>query len=335
MGFFCQLERLNSRTFAGFQPTKDLVYNISRLKLAPPRGYGSKWHRGIGPMAFAGRSLNDIGKQTEKRDLRNTYRDHLTLTMADTKKLESTTPLVPADFEAFLLLLHPFNDFHLAAFGPSCDICIKTTRVVTNLTTLRHRIARSPEFMPMRAPSIIWMLTVATQEFYAEAATATQFATAGAQGDAPPRTSFNLDVSNVSKLCVTEACDLPAFLRNAPARPPPHAANPFRPSPATAPSGPARGPPARTPTSSTNVTSPRPATRARVTPGSKHVNPNLPPQFTTFLSNVAPAERETLGLKKILEGCPNCTYSTLMSHLGTTNATCLRYHILGTCALSN
>jgi hypothetical protein len=72
-----------------------------------------------------------------------------------------------------------------------------------------------------------------------------------------------------------------------------------------------------------------------VTPGTEHVNPNPPPQFTTFLSNVAPAQRETLGLKKILEGCPNCTCSTLMSHLETTNATCLRYHILGTCALSN
>jgi hypothetical protein len=151
--------------------------------------------------------------------------------MADAKKLESATPLVPADFEAFLLLLHRYNDFHLAALRPSCDLCIKTSRVVTNLTAHRHRIARSPEFMPLRAPSIIWMLTVATQEFYAEAATATQFATANAQGDAPPRTSFNLDVSDVSKLCVTEACDLPAFLRNAPARPPPHTENPFRPTP--------------------------------------------------------------------------------------------------------
>jgi hypothetical protein len=84
-----------------------------------------------------------------------------------------------------------------------------------------------------------------------------------------------------------------------------------------------------------NATSPRPITRARVTPGTEHVNPHLPPQFTSFLSNVAPAQRETLGLKKILEGCPNCTYSTLMSHLGTANATCLRYHILGTCTLFN
>jgi hypothetical protein len=54
-----------------------------------------------------------------------------------------------------------------------------------------------------------------------------------------------------------------------------------------------------------------------------------------MLANVAPAQRDTLGLKKILDGCPNCTYATLMAHLGTTNATCLRYHILGTCTLSN
>jgi hypothetical protein len=78
-GFFCQLERLNSQTFAGFQPTDDLVDSISRLKLAPPQGYSTKWHRGIGPMAFADRSLNNIDKKTENRDLRNTYGDHLTL----------------------------------------------------------------------------------------------------------------------------------------------------------------------------------------------------------------------------------------------------------------
>jgi hypothetical protein len=44
-------------------------------------------------MAFANRSLNNIDKQTENRDLRNMYGDHLTLTMADAKKLESATPL--------------------------------------------------------------------------------------------------------------------------------------------------------------------------------------------------------------------------------------------------
>jgi hypothetical protein len=52
-----------------------------------------------------------IDKQTENRDLRNTCRDHLTLTMADAKKLESATPLAPTGFEAFLLLLHRFNGF--------------------------------------------------------------------------------------------------------------------------------------------------------------------------------------------------------------------------------
>jgi hypothetical protein len=98
-GFFCQLERLHSRTFAGFQPTDDLVDDISKLKLAPPQGYGSKWHHGIGPMAFANRSLNDIDKQAKNRNLRSTYGDHLTLTMADAKKLESATPLAPAHFD--------------------------------------------------------------------------------------------------------------------------------------------------------------------------------------------------------------------------------------------
>jgi hypothetical protein len=106
-------------------------------------------------MGFAMRSLSNLDQQAENRDLRSTYVDHLNLTMANAKKLESATPLVPANFEGFLLLLNRFADFYLAAFGPNCDVHLKTKRVIRNLTVLRQRIARSPASMPNRALSII------------------------------------------------------------------------------------------------------------------------------------------------------------------------------------
>ena len=36
-GFFVALERNNSRTFAGFPPTDDLIDDLSHIKLAPPK----------------------------------------------------------------------------------------------------------------------------------------------------------------------------------------------------------------------------------------------------------------------------------------------------------
>jgi hypothetical protein len=136
-GFFANLERENPSIFAGFQPSDDLIDDLSKSKLAPPAGYGTKWHRGIGPMAFAARSLTDIDRQQKNRDLRTTYHEHLSLTMSDAKQLESATPLVPQDFEAFLLLLNRFSCFHRAAFGDSCDVYLKSTKVITSLTRLR------------------------------------------------------------------------------------------------------------------------------------------------------------------------------------------------------
>ena len=138
-------------------------------------------------MAFAVHSLADLDQQTENHSLRATYSDHLRITLADVKKLELLTPLVPTDFEAFLLLLNRFADFHLAAFGPACDLYRKTSIVVRNLTILvRQWITRSPAFMTNRAPSIIWAFTLATQEFFADAATANQFDRAKEMESAPP-----------------------------------------------------------------------------------------------------------------------------------------------------
>jgi hypothetical protein len=93
-GFFRQLERKNPRTFAGFQPSEDLIDDLSKFRLSPPQGYGTKWHRGVGPMAFGERSLTDIDNQTANRDLRLTYNDNLSMTMADARKLESARRFV-------------------------------------------------------------------------------------------------------------------------------------------------------------------------------------------------------------------------------------------------
>jgi hypothetical protein len=324
-GFFCQLERQKPQTFAGFQPSDDLVEDIAKFKFAPPKGYGDKWHRGIGPMAFAERTLGDLDQQTRNRDLRDEYGDQLSLTMADAKKLLSATPLVPMDFEAFLLLLNRFSEFHLAAFGPDCDIHLKTRVVIQKLTVLRQRIQRSPEFMPSRAPSIIWALTLATQAFYAEAATSSQFDQAKERESPPPFISFDIDVSDLSKLQITEACDLPPFLRRhaapvPPAGPPPYQRPAPAPGSATQPGPQPRTPRERTPSNNNGVT---------------HVNPHFHSALRAQLNTIPAGDaREKLGLRLVLSKCPNCDYRIIISKLGATNQSCLRYHVLGSCGLN-
>ena len=323
-GFFCHLERDHPQTFAGFQPSDDLVEDISKSKFAPPKGHGTKWHRGVGPMAFADRTLGDIDHQTEIRDLRAEYGQQLSLSITDVKRLESATPLVPLDFEAFLLMLNRYSEFHRAAFGPDCDVYRKTKLVIGNLTRLRQRITRSPGFMPNRAPSIIWALTIATQAFYAEASTASQFDQAKEMETTPPFISFEIDVPDLSKLQVTEACDLPAFLRRSVVpRLPPAGPSPY-PKPSPTPGIP------KTPGAPPKKTGDR-NTTAR---GATTVNPHFHQAFRTQL-NLIPAgdTRDKLSLRLILQKCPDCDYSKIMAKLGTTNGTCLRYHVLGACGI--
>jgi hypothetical protein len=59
-GFFRNLERSQAHIFAGFQPSEDLIDDLSNFRLCPPQGYVTKWYRGLGPMAFADRSLTDV-----------------------------------------------------------------------------------------------------------------------------------------------------------------------------------------------------------------------------------------------------------------------------------
>jgi hypothetical protein len=325
-GFFRQLERENPRTFAGFQPSEDLIDDLAKLRLAPPQGHGTKWHRGVGPMAFADRSLTDLDNQATNRDLRLTYNEHLSLSMADARKLESAPPLVPLDFESFLLLLSRFTDFLLGALGPDCDLYRKCNRVVLNLTQLRHRISRSPAFMTHRAPTILWAITLATQDFYAETATATQFATAEANEDDPPRIQATLDVADLSKLQVTTACDLPPFLLPVSLHAPPSTTSPYRPTTSTAP-------PRNPSTTLTNRAPPVPTPARTGTQPTAIVNPAQAAEFKSFFSIVPPEQRANLGLRKILDGCPDVTYSVLTSKLGGTGTTCLRYHLFGQCGL--
>jgi hypothetical protein len=196
---------------------------------------------------------------------------------------------------------------------------------------LRQSIARSPEFMLQRAPSILWAITVATQEFYSEAATASQFTDAETNDEDPPKVLANLDVPDLSKLQITAACDLPAFLRHAPAPPllpPPTGTSPFRPAPASNPRAPAHGGASSTGRPPANAQPPH-----RAPSNTAVVNPDHAPEFQSFFAIVPPDKRATLGLRKILDGCPDVTYGVLTAKLGGTNSSCLRYHIFGQCGL--
>jgi hypothetical protein len=158
-GFVHQLQIDEPAIFAGWIATEDFITDASKLRLAPPQGFGLQWHRGFSPMAFAAvRSIGDTDTQSANRELLSAYSDNLLLTMSDIKKLESAPPGIPHDFEAFLLLLNRFTTFTQAVLGPDCDLYKKSRLVVNRLTSLRSCISRSPEFMSKRAPTILWAL---------------------------------------------------------------------------------------------------------------------------------------------------------------------------------
>jgi hypothetical protein len=319
--FFHQLERSNARTFAGFKPTEDLCDDLAKLKLAPPQGYGTKWHRGLGPMAFAPRSLGDTDLQTTNMDLRSTYGSNLVLSVAEARKLESGPPLVPTDFEAFLLVLTRFAEFHSATLGPECDLVLQTQTVIRNLTRLRLRVSRSPEFMLQRAPSILWAITLATQDFFSEAITASQFQAAEDNELDPPVVRAYIDVADLSKLQLTEACDIPAFLKHAPTRPAPLPRSPNPYSPAS------HNPPRTGATPGRNTNNPP-------SPALVNDNPHLSPAFQRLFAACSTEQRKSIGLRKILDGCPgNPSYPQITAKLGASNSDCLRYHIIGHCGL--
>jgi hypothetical protein len=325
-GLVHQLQIDEPATFAGWIATEDVITDASKLRLAPPQGFGLQWHRGFGPMAFAVRSIGDIDSQSANRELLSAYSDNLSLSMADIKKLESAPPGIPHDFEAFLLLLNRFTMFTQAVLGPDCDLYKKSRRVVNQLTSLRSRIGRSPEFMAKRAPTILWALTVATQEFYSNSATLQQFQRAEKDEFDPPQIFCNIDVADLGKLQITEACDLPVFLRHQQPRSlvPPGSRDPFTPSHKGG---------GTTPTDQQKKTS-EDKTPTRDRP--MRVNPSLDPALTTFMAQVPLDRRQTIGLRKVMDGCqPKASYNDVRAAMGpnTPDSLCLRYQIFGACGL--
>jgi hypothetical protein len=113
----------------------------------------------------------------------------------------------------------------------------------------------------------------------------------------PPFMSFEIDVPDLCKLQVTEACDLPAFLRRSvEPRLPPAGPSPY-PKPALTPGMPKTpGAPPKTPRDRN--------TTAR---GATTVNPHFHQAFRTQL-NLIPAgdTRDKLSLRLILQKCPDC-----------------------------
>jgi hypothetical protein len=172
--------------------------------------------------------------------------------------------------------------------GPTCDLSVKTHKVISDLTRLRLRISRSPDFMLQRAPYILWALTLATQDFFAESITASQFKAAEDNDEEPPVVYASIDVANLSKLQLTEACDLPVFLRHHQSRPAhvPHSTSPYIHS-ANSPTRTPAAPSASTGRHQAN----NPPTQAPV-----NDTPQLSPAFARLFSACSAEKHKTIGL---------------------------------------
>jgi hypothetical protein len=92
--FFQELS-LQKDSFVGFSPSKELGDDLISGSYASPLPVTlSKWHQGFSPMAFVVRSVQDLAKQREQRDLTSHYNNLLQISNSKCKKLESGLPTV-------------------------------------------------------------------------------------------------------------------------------------------------------------------------------------------------------------------------------------------------
>src|SRR5688572_7785227 len=96
----------DNNNFSRFSPAEDLVGNIGKSTFIPPiHGADHKWHRGLRPMAFALRSVQELDAQALTRDMCEKYGGNLSLMLAKIKRLKYALPQVPQDFNGVLLVL--------------------------------------------------------------------------------------------------------------------------------------------------------------------------------------------------------------------------------------
>jgi hypothetical protein len=147
--FFQELS-LQKDSFAGFSPSEELNDDLISGSYAPPLpATPSKWHQEFSPITFVARSVQDLAKQREQRDLTSHYNGLLQISYSECKKLESGPPTVPTSLPGVLDFLEKCAGFHGHCWGDRNGIAPDIKAIRYNLRRLQPRLANVPKFAPM------------------------------------------------------------------------------------------------------------------------------------------------------------------------------------------
>lgn len=209
MGKFESL-RQRFQEFVDFEPSQDLIDDIKKLALAPVVS-ATKWHRGLGPMAFADRDYTELEEERAQRD-RLEASPGLRLSLADIKAMESGPPPTPKSSEKALKYLQRWKIFIRETLGERSALTSVARVACSRLLKLQRRIKRAPTFVTHRLPSILWDLTDTTSTFFNEIVPPSQFLDAEDNDEDPPSVDAYFDSSAAFSFSAGPNSDLPHYL---------------------------------------------------------------------------------------------------------------------------
>src|SRR5687767_13389978 len=91
------------------------------------------------------------------------------------------------------------------AFGANCLLAQQGQCFALAFASCQALFLCSPDFISKSLPSIIWAITICTNQFFSKAITAANFVKAEALQDPPPRVTAELDIKE--PVCPTcKAC---------------------------------------------------------------------------------------------------------------------------------
>jgi hypothetical protein len=286
-------------------------------------------------MAFVARSVQDLAKQREQRDLTSHYNGLLQISYSECKKLESGPPTVPTSLPGVLDILHILEKcagFHGHCWGDHNGIAQDIKAIRYNLRQLQPRLANVPKFAPQRAPTILWTLANAITDCYHIVTTDRNFMDAATLAGDPLYAESTIDRKDLSLVTLQQAADLPDFLQPLP----PFQHKPSwqpdrqhdRPSPGRLSNPiPRTGNPPRMP----------PPTGWGTTDGAQQqqqdprLNLNTPAPLRHLFARLPEVKWQDLCLNALIE-TSNMTIASLTDMVQAAPHTCMRYAVCGCCS---
>lgn len=291
----------NHDAFSDFEVHSDLIEDLKKGNYAPHLN-AAKWHRGLGPMAFADRDVAELDRDATKRDREQYAR--LTYTTSDLKAMESSIQLPPQSFEKMMKYWNRWAIFMKITLGARSKATKDIAYVLQELQRLHRRAMRSPTYVQHRIPSIMWEATVTAKDFWQTITLPEAFKKAEDEDRDYPNVPMDFSPDVIS-LASGQAADLPLALQTV--RPSNEGTNKLA--------------------GTAKVSSNHNATNSRMERTNSEVrhNQSWHPMFKADLDG------KNVIIQKLAEEA-SINIAWIQRQLGTGRDDCIRYHLLGICS---